>query len=42
LQQSDLPVVMGSVLLIAFIFIMINILVDVLYVLLDPRVKLGM
>jgi peptide/nickel transport system permease protein len=41
LQQSDLPVVMGSVLLIAFIFIMINILVDILYVLLDPRVKLG-
>ncbi len=41
LQQSDLPVVMGAVLLIAFIFILINILVDVLYVLLDPRVKLA-
>ena len=41
LQQSDLPVVMGAVLLIAFIFIAVNVLVDVLYVLLDPRVKLS-
>lgn len=41
LQQSDLPVVMGAVLLIAFIFILINILVDLLYALLDPRVKLS-
>lgn len=41
LQQSDLPVVMGSVLLIAFIFIVVNILVDLIYVFLDPRVKLS-
>jgi peptide/nickel transport system permease protein len=41
MQQSDLPVVMGSVLLIATIFIVVNILVDILYVLLDPRVKLS-
>jgi len=41
LQQSDLPVVMGSVLLIAFIFIVMNIVVDLLYAVLDPRVKLG-
>jgi peptide/nickel transport system permease protein len=41
LQQSDLPVVMGAVLLIAFIFILVNILVDVLYVVLDPRIKLS-
>lgn len=40
LQQSDLPVVMGSVLLIALIFIVVNLLVDVLYVVLDPRVQL--
>lgn len=40
LQQSDLPVVMGAVLLIAFIFIAVNVLVDLIYVLLDPRVKL--
>ncbi len=41
LQQSDLPVVMGAVLLIAVIFILINILVDILYAVLDPRVKLS-
>ncbi|MBL7836130.1 MAG: ABC transporter permease [Bacteroidetes bacterium] len=41
LQQSDLPVVMGSVLLVALIFIVVNLIVDVLYVRLDPRVKLS-
>ena len=41
LQQSDLPVVMGAVLLIALIFIVVNIVVDLLYVFLDPRVKLS-
>jgi peptide/nickel transport system permease protein len=30
---------MGSILFIAFIFVVINILVDVLYVWIDPRVK---
>jgi peptide/nickel transport system permease protein len=32
---------MGSVLVIAFMFITINILVDFVYRLLDPRVKLN-
>jgi len=32
---------MGSILFIAFIFVVINILVDVAYVWIDPRVKLG-
>lgn len=41
LELNDLPVVMGSILFIALIFIVINILVDVLYVKLDPRVKLS-
>jgi peptide/nickel transport system permease protein len=40
LEMSDLPVVMGSILFIACIFILINIAVDLLYVKLDPRVKL--
>lgn len=40
LLASDFPVVMGSVLFIAVIFVGINILVDVLYGVLDPRVKL--
>ena len=40
LELSDFPVVMGSILFIAFIFVVINILVDVVYVWIDPRVKL--
>jgi peptide/nickel transport system permease protein len=34
-------VVMGAVLLIASIFIVVNIIVDLLYVVLDPRVKVS-
>lgn len=41
LEMSDFPVVMGSILFIAFIFVVINILVDLLYALVDPRVKLA-
>src|ERR1700744_1208993 len=41
LEMSDFPVVMGSILFIAFIFVVINILVDVVYVWIDPRVKLS-
>jgi len=40
LEMSDFPVVMGSILFITFIFVVINILVDFLYVWIDPRVKL--
>ncbi|MBD3750284.1 MAG: ABC transporter permease [Sphingobacteriales bacterium] len=41
LEYADLPVVMGAILFIAFIFVIINILADILYALLDPRVKLN-
>ena len=41
LEMSDFPVVMGAILFIAFIFVIINMLVDVVYVWIDPRVKLG-
>lgn len=41
LENSDFPVVMGSILFIAFIFVVINILVDLVYVWIDPRVKLS-
>ncbi len=40
LELADLPVIMGSILFIAFIFIIINILADLLYATLDPRVKI--
>ena len=39
LNQLDIPVVMGAVIVIAFIFIIINIVVDLIYVYLDPRIK---
>jgi len=39
LNKMDLPVVMGSVLFIAFIFVIINIIVDIIYGWLDPRIK---
>jgi peptide/nickel transport system permease protein len=40
LEKSDFPVIMGSVLLIAIIFILVSILVDILYAVLDPRIRL--
>ena len=39
LENLDYPVVMGAVLLSAFIFILINFLADYLYKLVDPRVQ---
>ncbi|SDH02033.1 ABC transporter permease [Psychroflexus sediminis] len=38
LNTLDLPIIMGSVLTISIIFILINILVDIIYKLLDPRI----
>ncbi len=41
LNTLDLPVIMGAVLVIATMFIMINIIVDLIYGLLDPRIAYG-
>lgn len=41
LNTSDLPVVMGAVLVVSIIFVIINVLVDIIYGLIDPRVRLG-
>ncbi len=41
LNNNDLPVVMGATLVFAIIFIVMNILVDILYGLLDPRVRIN-
>lgn len=40
LNTLDLPIIMGSVLIIALFFIIINIFVDIIYTWLDPKVKL--
>lgn len=39
LERYDFPVVMGCVLVVSFFFIIINLIVDLMYGMLDPRVK---
>ena len=39
LNKMDLPVVMGSVLFIASFFVIINLIVDLIYGWLDPRIR---
>jgi peptide/nickel transport system permease protein len=41
LEKYDFPVVMGAVLFIAVLLVIINIFVDIIYGLLDPRVRLA-
>jgi peptide/nickel transport system permease protein len=41
LQKFDFPVAMGTVLFTASVFIIMNFLVDILYALLDPRIRIG-
>ncbi|WP_306352399.1 ABC transporter permease [Flavobacterium sp. '19STA2R22 D10 B1'] len=40
LNNLDLPVIMGSVIVIATTFVVINILVDIIYAYLDPKIRL--
>jgi peptide/nickel transport system permease protein len=39
LEKLDFPVVMGSILISATFFILVNILADILYAIIDPRVR---
>jgi ABC-type dipeptide/oligopeptide/nickel transport system permease component len=39
--QRDYPVVMGGVLILVLVFIAVNLLVDISYAFLDPRIRLG-
>lgn len=41
LDKYDFPVVMGAILFICVILVIINILTDLLYAVLDPRIRLG-
>jgi len=41
INQKDIPVVQASVVFFSFMFVTINLLVDVLYAYLDPRVRLS-
>ena len=40
LNSQDLPIIMGAVLIIASMFVIINILVDITYSYLDPKIRL--
>ena len=40
LGQADFPVVMGAILFVGAIFVVLNIIVDIIYGLIDPRIKL--
>ena len=39
--QRDYPMVQGSILVISFLFVMVNLVVDLLYGLLDPRIRIS-
>jgi peptide/nickel transport system permease protein len=39
--QRDLPVVMGAVLVFAVIYVLANLLVDLAYLVIDPRIRRG-
>ncbi|GEK33008.1 ABC transporter permease [Kurthia sibirica] len=39
ISSRDYPVIQSGILIVAFIFVMINLLVDVLYSIIDPRIK---
>lgn len=41
LQKLDYPIVMGSVLTITCIFVLLNVVVDFLYAVVDPRIRLA-
>ena len=41
LDKYDFPVIMGAVLLIATMLIIVNIVVDIVYGIIDPRVRIG-
>ena len=41
LEKYDFPVIMGAVLLIALMLIIVNLIVDIIYGIIDPRVRLN-
>jgi peptide/nickel transport system permease protein len=41
IQNRDFPLVQAAVLVVAVVFIFVNLLVDLLYVAVDPRIRVG-
>jgi peptide/nickel transport system permease protein len=40
-QNADIPIISAYLLLVALIFVIINLLVDLLYVAVDPRIRIA-
>jgi peptide/nickel transport system permease protein len=41
IARRDYPVIQGAVMVIAMTYVLVNLIVDLLYVYIDPRVRLG-
>jgi peptide/nickel transport system permease protein len=41
ISRRDYPVIQGAVMIIAMTYVIVNLIVDILYVYIDPRVRLG-
>jgi len=41
IHQRDFPVIQGSIVLIAFVFVMANLVIDILYTMINPQIKYG-
>jgi peptide/nickel transport system permease protein len=39
-QNADIPIMSAYLLLVGFIFVVINLIVDLLYLVVDPRVRI--
>ena len=39
--KRDFPLVQGTVMIYAFVFVIANLIVDILYAVLDPRIRYG-
>lgn len=41
IERRDYPIVLGGVLILVLVFVLVNLLVDISYAFLDPRIRLG-
>ncbi len=41
ISRRDYPLIQGAIMLTAGIYVLVNLLVDVLYVYIDPRIRYG-
>ncbi len=41
ISEKDLPVIQGVVLVTALFFVLVNLIVDIIYGMLNPKVRLG-